>query len=63
VPEAWGREEDVVLDPEQHLHDRYGARTPCLYLVRPDGYIGYRAQPGDAEHLGAYFRRVFGAWR
>ena len=38
---------------------RYGAGAPCLYLVRPDGYIGYRAQPPDAARLGAYLDRLF----
>ena len=42
------------------LHHRFGARSACLYLIRPDRYIGYRAQPPDAEKLGpAYLRRLF----
>jgi hypothetical protein len=44
----------VLLDPEGDLHGRYGARGECVYLVRPDGYIGYRSQPATWEKLEAY---------
>ncbi len=37
------------------LHHRYGARSACLYVVRPDGYIGFRSQPPDPEALKSYF--------
>ena len=41
------------------LHHRFGAMTDCLYLVRPDGYVGYRAQPADPDKLAAYLRHLF----
>lgn len=45
----------VLLDPKGTLHRRYGAGSECLYLVRPDGYVGFRSQPatwkGLEEHL------------
>jgi hypothetical protein len=47
------------LDPRGELHHRYGARSACLYVVRPDGYIGFRSQPPDAEALSSYFTRIF----
>src|SRR5262249_49356245 len=34
----------VVLDPDGALHHRYGAACECLYLIRPDGYVGFRSQ-------------------
>jgi 2-polyprenyl-6-methoxyphenol hydroxylase-like FAD-dependent oxidoreductase len=37
----------VLLDPQGKLHDAYGAGAECLYLIRPDGYVGYRAQPAE----------------
>ena len=49
----------VLRDPDAALHRRYGAGSPCLYLIRPDGYIGYRAQPPDAGKLRAYLERLF----
>jgi len=47
--------EDVLLDPRSALHRRYGAGSECLYLIRPDGYVGFRSQPATwkalEEHL------------
>jgi 2-polyprenyl-6-methoxyphenol hydroxylase-like FAD-dependent oxidoreductase len=36
---------------------RYGAGD-CLSLIRPDGYIGYRARPVDPDKLDAYLARL-----
>jgi hypothetical protein len=48
----------VWLDPGGSVRRLLGARGPALALVRPDGYLGYRAQPpewpGLREHLGRY---------
>jgi hypothetical protein len=49
----------VVLDPELALHHRYGAEEECLYLIRPDGYVGYRSQPADRAALAGYLARLF----
>jgi 2-polyprenyl-6-methoxyphenol hydroxylase-like FAD-dependent oxidoreductase len=42
------------------LHARLGAHGPTAYLVRPDGYVGWRSQPADpaslAEHLATYLK-------
>jgi 2-polyprenyl-6-methoxyphenol hydroxylase-like FAD-dependent oxidoreductase len=55
---AWvGR---TLLDHMGELHRRFGARGPCLYLVRPDGYLGYRAIPPDAAKLADYLQGIFG---
>jgi hypothetical protein len=35
------------------------AATPCLYVIRPDGYVGYRGRPPDAARLWAYLGRIF----
>jgi hypothetical protein len=50
---------DVLLDPDRDAHRRYGATAESLYLVRPDGYVGFRSQPAPArpvlDHLDALF--------
>jgi 2-polyprenyl-6-methoxyphenol hydroxylase-like FAD-dependent oxidoreductase len=56
-PDGWSG--DVLSDPDGAIHERYGARTDCLYLVRPDGYIGFRCQPIDVESLRAYLESIF----
>jgi len=49
----------VVADARKALHDRYGARSECLYLVRPDGHVAYRSQPADGDKLVAYLDTIF----
>jgi 2-polyprenyl-6-methoxyphenol hydroxylase-like FAD-dependent oxidoreductase len=59
LPEDLAGKGEILLDPRGELHHRYGARSACLYMVRPDGYIGFRSQPPDAEALSSYFTRIF----
>lgn len=48
----------ILSDPTGELHERYGAVAPTAYLIRPDGYVGFRSQPVDEarllEHLRSY---------
>lgn len=60
VPEGLsGIRHRVILDADGALHRRYGAKPESLYLLRPDGYIGYRSQPADRYKLAAYLQRIF----
>jgi 2-polyprenyl-6-methoxyphenol hydroxylase-like FAD-dependent oxidoreductase len=49
----------VLMDIYGDLEDRYGARAECLYLIRPDLYVGFRSQPADQDALLAYLQRIF----
>ena len=49
----------VYVDQPGLAHVRYGLRGTGLYLIRPDGYVAFRA-PGTAlRPLRAYLQRVF----
>ena len=48
-----------LRDPGAELHTRFGARAECAYLVRPDGYVGYRSQPADQDRLISYLEGIF----
>ncbi len=50
----------VLNDPKQRTHACYGASTPSLYLVRPDGYVGFRCHAGDEAELVEYLQRHYG---
>jgi len=51
---------DQAEDAGGVLHRLYGARGPCLYLLRPDGYVGFRAQPANQAALMGYLEeKVF----
>ena len=58
-PEGLRWDGPLLLDGDGALHHRFGARAECLYMIRPDHYIGYRAQPPDAEKLRAYLDGIF----
>jgi len=49
----------VVRDSEGAAHRCFGARGQCLYLIRPDGHIGWRSLPADwgrlSDHLASLF--------
>ncbi len=49
----------ILFDPELALHQRYGAASECLYLIRPDGYIAFRSSPADAASLHDYLKQIF----
>jgi hypothetical protein len=57
-PQLQGRSE-VLVDPRGELHHRYGATIESLYLIRPDGYVGFRSQPADGEVLHSYLAKIF----
>ena len=44
----------VLLDSTEETHKTYGARVETLYLIRPDGYVGFRSQPAEAELMIEY---------
>ena len=49
-----GLDRKVLIDPAGEAHNIYGARAGSLYLVRPDGYVGFRGQAAAAEPLIRY---------
>ena len=49
----------TVRDGSGEFTSHYGAAATCLYLIRPDGYVGFRAAPAASEPLLGYLRKVF----
>lgn len=47
-----------LLDPGHETHHAYGARYEALYLIRPDGYVGFRCQPVDLKAVMDYLSRI-----
>lgn len=58
-PGALDWQGSILMDIYGDLEDRYGARAECLYLIRPDLYVGYRSQPAEEAPLIAYLERLF----
>jgi hypothetical protein len=51
----------VLRDPDHGTHKTYGAGASCLYLIRPDGYVGFRSHLAGEQQLSDYVRRHFTA--
>ena len=49
----------VVAAGERALHSRYGARTPRLFLIRPDGHVAYAGSPDDLSRLAAFLDPLY----
>lgn len=47
----------VVIDSEGHLAQRYAGRS--MYLIRPDGYVAFRARLDQQELLLDYLNMIF----
>ena len=58
-PEGCNYEGSLLLDGTSEMHDAYGAKTECIYLIRPDGYVGFRSQPATEKPLMDYLDQIF----
>ncbi|PYC71601.1 hypothetical protein C7C45_11265 [Micromonospora arborensis] len=48
----------VFVDQHGDVHRRYGADRPAMFLIRPDGYLGLRADAHDVTPLREYLDRL-----
>ncbi|HEU5072745.1 MAG TPA: FAD-dependent monooxygenase [Polyangiaceae bacterium] len=53
------RDRTLLFDADGTLHERYAAQLPAAYLVRPDGYVGFRNIPVDEGALQGYLEGFF----
>ncbi|MCI4065670.1 FAD-dependent oxidoreductase [Micromonospora sp. R77] len=53
----------VVRDADGEFRAAYGVTGSALYLIRPDGHVGFRSRPIDADALGKNLQLVFGGAR
>ncbi|WP_131782142.1 FAD-dependent monooxygenase [Legionella gresilensis] len=49
----------IIFDEEDRIHKRYGAISECLYLIRPDRFVGFRSMPPCWNRLEVYLKRIF----
>jgi len=61
TPESERRGAGVLVDTQRQAHQRFGAGTPCAYLVRPDKYVGCRLRPMESTLLLDELRRRLGS--
>jgi len=49
----------IWRDVDSAMHKDFGAAKASLYLIRPDGYIGFRNQPASLSDLNEYLASIF----
>lgn len=57
--EAGEDKSKILYDITGELCKHYGARSECLYLIRPDGYISFRSQPINIKAFTEFWQRNF----
>jgi 2-polyprenyl-6-methoxyphenol hydroxylase-like FAD-dependent oxidoreductase len=45
---------ELIADPGLRGHGRLGAVANAAYVVRPDGHLGFRCEPPDADLVAGY---------
>ncbi len=58
-PAQAGTEAPAYVDESGLVHERYGLKGAGCYLIRPDGYVAFRAPGSDLQPVRAYLHRVF----
>jgi hypothetical protein len=48
----------LVIDSRREFARLYGAHRNSTYLIRPDGYVGYRSQAAELAKLRQYLSRI-----
>jgi 2-polyprenyl-6-methoxyphenol hydroxylase-like FAD-dependent oxidoreductase len=49
----------VIATTERQLHQLWGASTARLFLIRPDGHVGFAGSPGQLAALAAYMDGLY----
>lgn len=53
-------DEVVVFQAADEAHSTFGVHGQCLFLVRPDHYVGFRTEPVRRGAVCRYFRQALG---
>ena len=56
-PSHW--DGSILVDTQGDLYRLWASEGESLYLIRPDGYLGYRSQPADSARLFSYLEMIF----
>jgi hypothetical protein len=59
LPPDFTKMSSVWRDKGLLMHRDFGAAKSSLYLLRPDGYIGFRNQPASLSDLLEYLPIIF----
>jgi len=49
--------DNVILDVNNSIHDRYNIKHPSIYIIRPDGYIAYYSKNFNHTLIEDFLKR------
>lgn len=50
---------NIIFDNKGNIHQRYNIAKPCVYILRPDNYIGYFSTKFDFTSLNHFLKKYF----
>jgi 3-(3-hydroxy-phenyl)propionate hydroxylase len=59
IPEILSWKGSILMDSEGYGHEKYGVSSACLYLIRPDWYVGFRSPLTVSDLLKDYLAKIF----
>lgn len=59
IEKRFGKWIEVIVQKNNPLKNAYAAGTESLYLIRPDGYVGYRSRSFQIDETLNDFQRIF----
>jgi 2-polyprenyl-6-methoxyphenol hydroxylase-like FAD-dependent oxidoreductase len=51
----------TLIDAGGDVHRTFGVQSPAMFIIRPDGYTGYRGQTPNADRARDYVSRALGS--
>jgi 2-polyprenyl-6-methoxyphenol hydroxylase-like FAD-dependent oxidoreductase len=57
-PKNLAENASILMDGERYAHEKYGVAAACIYLIRPDWYIGFRGGIADSDRLFDYLAKI-----
>lgn len=59
IQQEYGKWVDIFVVNGEEVQKKYAAETNTLYVIRPDGYIGFRSKAFKIEEVVSYFLQLF----
>jgi hypothetical protein len=59
-PSGTGAGKNQLIDDQGHVLHAYGSENGALFLIRPDGYIGFIGGSKSVGSVGSYLGQLYG---
>lgn len=59
IRQEYGKWIDILIVFDKDVQKKYGASPDTLYVIRPDGYIGFRSKHFNTDEVISYLLRIF----